>query len=411
MEDWLSPALEKNYEAKETLVKIEKIIKLHRQRLHKIPKSGSAVILLLSGGQDSTALCDLLLSKYRLKVYPLYFDYGNPGQNRNLQKIINYFRQKYPKQLQPLRRIRGQADFAFSSLSVFQRKRILENLQLLLPNLVNLKTENSNRTGVALINNPTRFFRYLYRAYEYALFLKYRKGISLDTVYLGIVPEDASIGRESTLTVLRSINLSFCLILGDFSWQFTGPLEKEAKFYYLKKTLLQKAHRHGVPLEFTWSCDRRGYWHCGECLSCRTRRYLFKELKFKDTSVYFSFSEMVKKWRRALLRPFLKSQTQNNKVKPILTNLDKEIFSINDGLDLEEYQGRLFCLNQQTGILEELNPLAWEIFNILKKRPTSLGLLAKNLKHQYPKTPMSQLKKDLRVFLTDCYYKSQINIR
>jgi len=411
MEDWLSPALEKNYEAKETLLRIEKIFRFHRRYLHKVPSPGSSVILLMSGGQDSTAFCDLLLSKYHLKVFPLYFDYGNPGQNWNLQKILKHFRDKYPGQIQSLRKIKERANFTFRSLTPNQKKHVLENLAFLIPNLVNLKTEKSNRTGAVVVNSPVRLFRYLYWAYEYALILKYRKGIDINTVYLGIVPEDAGVGRESTLTVLRSINLSFCLILGDFSWQFTGPLEKEAKFYYSKKILLQKARNHKLPLELTWSCDHRGFWHCGECLSCRTRRYLLKELRFKDITVYFSFFEVVKKWRRVLLRLILSSQAQNYRAKTTLTNLDRATFFISDGLDFQEYGGRFFCLNRQTGVLEELNLQAWEIFNILKKRPANLNLLAKNLRQQYPKTPITQLKKDLLVFLTDCHYKSQINLK
>lgn len=270
------PAFKKSFEEKKILFKIDKIFSEIRGYAFKMPKKKSSVILVVSGGLDSVSLWLLLLRKYCFTVYPIYFDNGNSSQKKSILFFSKYFHNKYPSLSKPL---------SITKKPYPTNQKITQlNDMFVLANLVYNKIDR--KYAVLFPSSPTRSFYFNFYAFEYAYLLKQRRGININTVFTGIVPDDAYFVRESTLTTLRAINLAFCLIFGDSKWQFSGPLEKKSGFYYTKSSLINYALKNNLPIEKAWSCDNRHKYHCGECPSCKTRIEVFQKLKIKDKTVY-----------------------------------------------------------------------------------------------------------------------------
>jgi 7-cyano-7-deazaguanine synthase len=60
-----------------------------------------------------------------------------------------------------------------------------------------------------------------------------------------------------------------------FDGYFAGSVQVEAPFIdFTKKNIFKYCKLCKVPTEITFSCERRGDIHCGECLSCLDRRAL-----------------------------------------------------------------------------------------------------------------------------------------
>lgn len=60
-----------------------------------------------------------------------------------------------------------------------------------------------------------------------------------------------------------------------FEGYFAGVIQVEAPFLeFTKKNIFEFCHLNKVPVEITFSCERRGDYPCGECPSCGDRRML-----------------------------------------------------------------------------------------------------------------------------------------
>src|SRR5690606_1306906 len=112
---------EREFEDVELINDIERIFLKKRGYVFKMPKPGTPVILLLSGGLDSIAIWFLLLKKYRLNVYPLTlsrkpWNFLN-GQQRSLDYYSKIFKKQFPKLFHQSFVVRHHASyFHFSKL-------------------------------------------------------------------------------------------------------------------------------------------------------------------------------------------------------------------------------------------------------------------------------------------------------
>jgi 7-cyano-7-deazaguanine synthase len=60
-----------------------------------------------------------------------------------------------------------------------------------------------------------------------------------------------------------------------FEGYFSGTIQVEAPFLeFTKKDIFEFCHLKQVPIEITFSCERRGDYPCGKCPSCKDRRML-----------------------------------------------------------------------------------------------------------------------------------------
>lgn len=82
---------------------IENILIQKRGYAFKMPKPGSKVISLMSGGLDTTVVTALLLDKYKLEVYPIHYRRPYPAADaksvmRSVGYFSRYFKKRYPRQ-------------------------------------------------------------------------------------------------------------------------------------------------------------------------------------------------------------------------------------------------------------------------------------------------------------------------
>jgi asparagine synthetase B (glutamine-hydrolysing) len=79
---------------------VEKHLRKRRGYVFRMPKPGSSVIVLLSGGLDSTTVCDILMRRYKLHVYPLYLRRGQirmPIEEKSVDGFSSYFQETFPR--------------------------------------------------------------------------------------------------------------------------------------------------------------------------------------------------------------------------------------------------------------------------------------------------------------------------
>lgn len=281
------PYFKNNFEEKKILKKINQTITLIKKPVFQMPKKNNPVILLASGGFDSIILWLYLIKKYQLKIYPLYIDNGNLGQKKAVLYYNNYFKKHFPNYSYNLKIYKN-------NVSLFSFRKFIKNIDLkTLPQeliLANLTKKTDEKKFFNLfINNPLRFYYYNLFAFEYGLKLFFKKGIYINTVFSGVVVDDRSIARESTLTALRSINLSCMLIFGYDKWQFQAPIDKENNFFLSKTDLLNFALKNNFDFFKTWSCDKNYLFHCGQCPSCIGRKHIFQINNIKDPTIYLPF--------------------------------------------------------------------------------------------------------------------------
>lgn len=392
----------KNFEEKEILNDINKIFRAKGKSVFHIPPPGKSVILLTSGGLDSIGLWLLLMAKYGLNVYPIYcYPEGleSPNQTKSISFFTHLFNKRFPKLFRQPETVVLPRGFSFRENAI----EVKNSLSLLIPNLYQTK---DGGIRAAVINNPTRIFDYISQAISLALKLKYEKKVMVTTIITGFIPEDGIATREPTLSVLRSINLTLSLIMGDFNYQIMAPIDKESGFYYKKSSLIRHAIEHKVPIEKTWSCLEKGKRHCGVCTSCRMRKEAFKLSGKKDLTIYrltlakiAPFLRKIANRTKIKLRPLSNIFQQNRKI--IIT--DDSRFYINPLIEWDVLDGGIvYRMNRQTGLLDCLNDTGSLIWLHIKKNPRiSLSELVFHMDREYPHMRRSKLSKDVALFLSE----------
>jgi ferredoxin len=267
---------------------MENFLRKKRGYVFRMPKPGSPVVLLLSGGLDSIVSWGILMKEFKLPVYPLFFDRGEKRHGKE-RDAINFFSSYYKKQFSNLYHAPYMIDLGIKNTTL----PILNSLEHLHPRVV-----LENFTGNESIKNINISFGsfLIFPAYGkvYSEFLYHTKNIRVQTIFCSIIPGDGLLIPHQTFTSLRRIMFYLCVSTGNFSWQFASPIfEKEIGAYVEKFSLIQWANMQGIPLEKTWSCYHSSRYQCGgsDCQTCRVRRNAFHTSRIVDKTMYRSLSE------------------------------------------------------------------------------------------------------------------------
>lgn len=186
---------------------------------HRKNQVSPPVTILLGGGIDSTAL----IAHYRargMKVNGLHVNYGQPPGASEWSAV--------------------QAVGKFYKIKV---ERVKTNVELKL-----VKSEYISRNAFFTLIAAGRLGQ---KAHIIAL------GIHKGSTYYDCSPAFVS-------DMQRILDGYFAGLV-----QLDAPFLSEAK-----NEIIAWSHRHKVPLERTYSCERQSRKHCGKCLSCRDRRAL-----------------------------------------------------------------------------------------------------------------------------------------
>ncbi len=278
----LKPAFSSTFEEPNLTRKLNQVLTFIRDYPAQMPPPKTHVLLLISGGLDSTLLWLLLALKYKLHVHPIHLQsLKKPSsQTKYLKKILPFFQSQ-------LKNLYHQPLFLTYQLPLKSPSFQASPPHLKNWNLANLVVNpKTNQTTVMAIANSTRLFHFTAIAVQVAHQLRLTHNYNLTHIFFGLVPEDAQTARESTLTTLRSLTLTTTIIFGDPDWQLLAPIDRKLNFYYPKPKLLQYGARHNFPFHLTWSCDYNGHYHCGLCYSCRGRKEAFQTANLPDPTPY-----------------------------------------------------------------------------------------------------------------------------
>jgi 7-cyano-7-deazaguanine synthase len=185
------------------------------------------VVVLFSGGVDSTTLC-YDLSRHQ-KVFALSFDYGQDHRHRELTAA------------EKLAGDNPHWDWKLMTLP-YEPFR------------------GSALTGAPTASPvvPNRNMVFLSIAAAYAM------QVNAPAIAMAFLKDDATVfpdAREEFLSRLDQLIL-----------EFTGVHIERPYATLLKREVVEKARQLGVPLDLTWSCYRDDEHPCGRCIACQSRQ-------------------------------------------------------------------------------------------------------------------------------------------
>jgi 7-cyano-7-deazaguanine synthase in queuosine biosynthesis len=242
----------------QNLERLKSILFENRGYVVEIP-TNETVILLFSGGMDSTILIDLVIRKWNCKIILLYFKRNSKNQ-RWEEESISYF-YKFYKERWP--------------------ENILELilLEMEIPSRINKKFMNRTRQKVMML--PLRNTTMWDNAFTQAVYLSGKYDTTIRTVIIGSVKEDLSSPESGILSIL-SHNVHVNISMGLWYYQLLAPfIDQLLDKTYNKKDLLDYARDFDIPLEKSRSCFGASEQPCNECLACENRNKAYLEYKNK----------------------------------------------------------------------------------------------------------------------------------
>lgn len=254
--------------------KIESELIKRRGFIFKMPKEGESVILMWSGGLDTTIILDILLRIYKLQVYPLFV---RRGQIRVIQEeeSVNFFTKYYYRKYPRLFKFPQKITTFIPPLPIrwtitkFGSVRINEKMEALgIPMYASIMTDI---------------------AVQYAYYIFLNKAILPTTIFFGYVADDGVHTAYETLTSLRINNFKTIYLTNNYNFQISAlPIEKELGFHFGKEELIKYASYFKIPIEKTYSCIKYNTIHCGICIYCKSRQRCFKNAGVKDKTKYLN---------------------------------------------------------------------------------------------------------------------------
>lgn len=361
-----------------------------------LPPRGAKVILLVSGGFDSVALWFYLLNHYGYEVYPLYcIDKKNRKKNEEDAAIYysKLFCDLFPKKAHKLKKIPINEKFAFKSASMHK----VNPVDILAPHLfLSSKGEIQN----TLLSTPFRLLHYVIAAHNVMMEEKYHNNTDIEAIFIGFVSND-KVTRESTLSVVMTINLFVSLVLGDYGYKFVAPIDKDIGFYLSKEDLARYAITHDLDIYKTWSCDRGASKQCGICISCSVRKQTFKNIGTHDRTIYASSHgfQKIRGASQTILNVFKRNLIKKNKLQALESTssiiIAPDVYS-------KKINNILYRFEKRTGYIEKLNETAEIIWKALgREKKTKMSKLYSLLYEHYPHISRSRLRKDVDEFIRE----------
>lgn len=236
----------------------------------KMPKRGTAVVACLSGGQDSVANIGILLKEFGLNVYPFFINRGQSNykyEKKSVDYFNRFYKRKFPKLYHNYKKITVMTPGMEYKDLLRKTKRTVDDI----PSRHN-------------ISYPARGPIVFLTGMEYGYSLK-ATGAEIKTVFASNMSSDFS--YHCSQTWVRLMNILFCQILNDWSWQFISlPIETEFGNYFDKDVFIKWAYENDVPLYRARTCVKSFDTECGDCPTCWDRRRGYKEAGVKDPTKY-----------------------------------------------------------------------------------------------------------------------------
>ena len=246
--------------------------------MFRMPKPGTPVVLLLSGGMDSVTAWHILIRRFRLIPYPFtvvphLFD----PKHIAVRITSRFIRSHYPSHY--------RSPFILYSNAV-QKLSPRFNPETMDPDTI-LSAYNLDHNLFEFPRHWGNTMAYAHWAYLYAQKLNVEHQLPITTVFSGITADDGRFVASQSLTNLRLTQVSMMTVSQDDHWQFSSPFFEPSLGLFLPKSqVVQYAVREHISLRHSYSCDKNGMVHCGTCLSCQSRKYCFEKNNAADETWY-----------------------------------------------------------------------------------------------------------------------------
>ncbi len=263
---------------------LDRFLVKKRGYVFKMPPPKTPVILLYSGGLDSTIIWYMLIKAYRLNVYPLTllrapFSFKPFSlQTRSIRYYSKLFKSQFPRHHHPpytVKFITPQPTIAKQTA-----KALLRHPKLLLDHY-NPDTHQAN------IESLGQMSTFGLVALDYLKLLQIKHNLKVDTIFSASTSSDGLGIRHQTLTSHRLVMFNLCGSTSNFKLQFTSPaIEPGIGQFAAKSDLINYSKQEKLNLQHTFSCDRNQYLHCGYCSGCLSRQYWHQQANCQDKTLY-----------------------------------------------------------------------------------------------------------------------------
>lgn len=278
-EEFVKHIQKRKYEDLDLVTMVERYLIKKRGHIFRMPKPGSHVVLMASGGIDSTVAWYLLTKKYGLHVYPIM---AIPNRFHPQETSLRFFSKIYKYKFGELFHepfILRQSSVA-NELSALSRGQKFSSKALLDSYEPKHKSFSwAPGSGASMVN--------AIQAAIYLEVLRSTLGAPLTSIFCGVTAMDGIGVKSQTLTFIRLSNLYSMQFLANPTIQFASLFfEKETGWFARKADIIRSGATVGLPLERTYSCYRGGFVHCGTCGGCDARRWEFKKSGIEDKTPY-----------------------------------------------------------------------------------------------------------------------------
>jgi len=255
------------------LREVEEILLHERGFVFRAPHKAEDVMMLCSGGLDSSVAMDIVFREWEPVVHPVYIKRGAKAEKFEeaaFDFFVELYGERYPDLVANPIKIRC----AIPS----------KDIKALIP-------EAYTQT----IGHPLRNSSMQNRAVEYAVALNAKNDLRIRTILTGSVGEDKT-EPELGLLSLRTQTLNTCVQMGDWEWQVASPLTEpyisSGMHRPICKTgLIRHAHAYSIPLEKTRTCFSGSKIADGTCHACVKRLAAFDYERMVDSLPYLERPE------------------------------------------------------------------------------------------------------------------------
>lgn len=229
----------------------------------KVPQ-GENIILLMTGGLDSSIGAELCIRQWDATVYPLYIRRGATAQEweiKSLEKVYEYLDKKYQSRIQ-------KPFYIDSKIPASELKS-------------GLSQERVFTKGHPLRNTIIQMY-----AVQYGVMLN-DQNIEVNSILAGSVGSDFFPGSRQIDLHLNT--LTVCQNLEEWHWQIISPfhlnlLDNDEPLR--KIDLIEWGSKNQFPFELTRTCTRGEEISCGKCNECKERIETFHRSGFTDKIQY-----------------------------------------------------------------------------------------------------------------------------